>query len=73
MERAWRVAAIAHSGQKRKATDIPYLVHPAAVALILAASLSRTAALAPMVLLLPARPGGASASVGRPSKAATGP
>ena len=35
MERAWRIAAIAHAGQKRKATDIPYLVHPAAVALIL--------------------------------------
>ncbi|GEP02498.1 adenosylcobinamide-GDP ribazoletransferase [Methylobacterium oxalidis] len=44
----------------------------AAVALILAASLSRTAALTPMVLLPPARPGGASASVGRPSKSATG-
>ncbi|WP_197453778.1 HD domain-containing protein [Caulifigura coniformis] len=35
MERAWRVAAIAHAGQHRKATEIPYLVHPAAVALIL--------------------------------------
>lgn len=35
MERAWRVAAVAHARQKRKATDIPYLVHPAAVALIL--------------------------------------
>jgi guanosine-3',5'-bis(diphosphate) 3'-pyrophosphohydrolase len=35
IERAWRIAAIAHAGQKRKATDIPYLVHPAAVALIL--------------------------------------
>ncbi|MBX3442627.1 MAG: bifunctional (p)ppGpp synthetase/guanosine-3',5'-bis(diphosphate) 3'-pyrophosphohydrolase [Planctomyces sp.] len=35
LERAWRVAAAAHAGQHRKATDIPYLVHPAAVALIL--------------------------------------
>ncbi len=35
MERAWRIAAVAHAGQRRKATDIPYLVHPAAVALIL--------------------------------------
>jgi (p)ppGpp synthase/HD superfamily hydrolase len=35
MERAWRIAGLAHAGQKRKATDIPYLVHPAAVALIL--------------------------------------
>jgi (p)ppGpp synthase/HD superfamily hydrolase len=35
MERAWRIAGVAHAGQKRKATDIPYLVHPAAVALIL--------------------------------------
>jgi guanosine-3',5'-bis(diphosphate) 3'-pyrophosphohydrolase len=35
MERAWRVAAVAHAGQHRKATEIPYLVHPAAVALIL--------------------------------------
>jgi adenosylcobinamide-GDP ribazoletransferase len=44
----------------------------AAVALVLAASLSRVAALAPMVLLAPARPGGASASVGRPSKGTVG-
>jgi adenosylcobinamide-GDP ribazoletransferase len=43
-----------------------------AVALVLAASLSRVAALAPMVLLAPARPGGASAAVGRPSKASVG-
>jgi guanosine-3',5'-bis(diphosphate) 3'-pyrophosphohydrolase len=35
MERAWRIAAVAHADQRRKATDIPYLVHPAAVALIL--------------------------------------
>jgi (p)ppGpp synthase/HD superfamily hydrolase len=35
MERAWRIAGIAHAGQNRKASDIPYLVHPAAVALIL--------------------------------------
>lgn len=44
----------------------------AAVAFVLAASLSRVAALAPMVLLAPARPGGASASVGRPSKGTVG-
>lgn len=41
----------------------------AVTALILAAALSRVAALAPMVLLAPARPGGLSASVGRPSRA----
>jgi guanosine-3',5'-bis(diphosphate) 3'-pyrophosphohydrolase len=35
MERAWRIAGIAHAGQKRKASDIPYLVHPTLVALIL--------------------------------------
>lgn len=40
----------------------------AALALILAASLSRCAALAPMVLLGPARPGGAGASVGSPDR-----
>lgn len=40
----------------------------AALALLLAASLSRVAALMPMVLLDPARPGGASAAVGRPSR-----
>lgn len=40
----------------------------AAVGLLLAAALSRTCALAPMVLLPPARPDGASASVGRPTK-----
>lgn len=41
----------------------------AVTALILSAALSRVAALAPMVLLEPARPGGLSASVGRPSRA----
>ncbi|SDN02336.1 cobalamin-5'-phosphate synthase [Methylobacterium phyllostachyos] len=40
----------------------------AATALILAAALSRVAALAPMVLLEPARTGGLSASVGRPDR-----
>ena len=40
----------------------------AATALVLAASLSRVAALAPMALLPPARPGGLSASVGTPSR-----
>ena len=40
----------------------------AAMALLLAASLSRSAALAPMVLLGPARPGGAGASVGVPDR-----
>ena len=38
----------------------------AAVALVLAAALSRVAALAPMMLLGPARPGGLSAAVGSP-------
>jgi adenosylcobinamide-GDP ribazoletransferase len=41
----------------------------AATALVLAAALSRVAALAPMVLLAPARPGGLSATVGRPDRA----
>jgi len=41
----------------------------AATALTLAAALSRVAALAPMVLLEPARPGGLSAAVGRPDRA----
>ncbi|KAB1075242.1 adenosylcobinamide-GDP ribazoletransferase [Methylobacterium planeticum] len=45
---------------------------PAAAALVLAASLSRVAALVPMVLLGPARPGGASAAVGRPGTATVG-
>ncbi len=40
----------------------------AALALILAAILSRTAALAPMVLLPPARADGAGAAVGRPGR-----
>ena len=40
----------------------------AALALVLAAAISRTAALAPMVLLDPARPGGAGAAVGRPTR-----
>lgn len=42
----------------------------AAVALVLAAALSRTAALAPMVLLDPARRDGAAAAVGRPGRPA---
>ncbi|WP_018042498.1 adenosylcobinamide-GDP ribazoletransferase [Methylobacterium sp. 88A] len=44
----------------------------AALALVLAASLSRSAALAPMVLLGPARPGGAGASVGTPDRRTIG-
>jgi adenosylcobinamide-GDP ribazoletransferase len=40
----------------------------AALALVLAASLSRTAALAPMALLPPARRDGAAAAVGRPGR-----
>lgn len=40
----------------------------AATALVLAAVLSRVAALAPMVMLPPARPGGLSAAVGTPSR-----
>ena len=36
VEQALRVAARAHSGQRRKASDLPYIVHPTAVALILA-------------------------------------
>ena len=39
----------------------------AALALLLAAAVSRSAALVPMVMLAPARPGGAGASVGRPT------
>ncbi len=39
----------------------------AALALLVAAAVSRTASLAPLVLLEPARPGGAGASVGRPT------
>lgn len=33
-----RVAALAHRSQTRKACDLPYLVHPASVALILASA-----------------------------------
>ncbi|MSR58906.1 MAG: bifunctional (p)ppGpp synthetase/guanosine-3',5'-bis(diphosphate) 3'-pyrophosphohydrolase [Planctomycetaceae bacterium] len=36
IERALRLASLAHRGQFRKATDIPYFSHPAAVAVILA-------------------------------------
>ena len=43
--------------------------YAAATALLLAASWSRVAALAPMVLLPPARPWGLSAAVGRPGRA----
>lgn len=35
LERALRVAAVAHRSQHRKATAIPYIMHPFAVALIL--------------------------------------
>ncbi|MGH1574068.1 adenosylcobinamide-GDP ribazoletransferase [Methylobacterium sp. P31] len=42
--------------------------YAAATALLLAAALSRVAALAPMVLLPPARPDGLAASVGRPGR-----
>lgn len=35
LERALRVAGTAHAGQHRKGTEIPYLVHPLAVVLIL--------------------------------------
>lgn len=44
----------------------------AALVLLLAAAISRAAALAPMVLLAPARPGGAGASVGRPTGTTVG-
>jgi (p)ppGpp synthase/HD superfamily hydrolase len=36
VERAIRIAADKHRGQLRKGSDLPYLAHPAAVALILA-------------------------------------
>lgn len=36
VERAMRVAAVAHRHQRRKSCDLPYLTHPASVALILA-------------------------------------
>ncbi|MCJ2050037.1 adenosylcobinamide-GDP ribazoletransferase [Methylobacterium sp. J-070] len=42
--------------------------YAAVTALVLTAALSRVAALAPMVLLAPARPGGLSAAVGRPDR-----
>jgi len=45
---------------------------PAAAALLLAASLSRGLALAPLALLPPARADGASASVGRPTRETLG-
>jgi adenosylcobinamide-GDP ribazoletransferase len=41
----------------------------AAVALLFAAALSRTVALVPLAILDPARPGGAGAAVGRPTRA----
>ncbi|HJE24609.1 MAG TPA: adenosylcobinamide-GDP ribazoletransferase [Methylorubrum populi] len=44
----------------------------AAVSLLFAAALSRTAALLPIALLAPARPGGAGAAVGRPTRATLG-
>jgi (p)ppGpp synthase/HD superfamily hydrolase len=33
IEKAIRIAAVAHNGQKRKDSDLPYIVHPIAVAL----------------------------------------
>lgn len=36
LERAFRVAAMAHHGQKRKASELPYIAHPACVTLVLA-------------------------------------
>ncbi len=44
----------------------------AALALLLVAAVSRSAALVPLVLLDPAKPGGAGASVGRPTGATLG-
>ncbi|MBI4870456.1 MAG: bifunctional (p)ppGpp synthetase/guanosine-3',5'-bis(diphosphate) 3'-pyrophosphohydrolase [Candidatus Riflebacteria bacterium] len=35
LEQAIQVAAVAHAGQFRKGTEIPYLVHPVAVAMML--------------------------------------
>lgn len=35
-ERALRVACAAHAGQKRKADDSPYIIHPVMVAILLA-------------------------------------
>lgn len=54
------------------ATLLDRVAAAAAVALLLAAALSRVAALLPMVLLGPARPGGLSASVGRPTRGTLG-
>jgi adenosylcobinamide-GDP ribazoletransferase len=51
------------------ATLLDRLGPPAATALVLAASLSRVAALLPMALLPPARADGLSAGVGRPGRA----
>ena len=36
VERALRLATRAHEGQKRKDVDLPYIIHPVAVALIVA-------------------------------------
>jgi len=36
IEKALRMSAIAHNGQKRKEQDAPYIIHPVAVALLLA-------------------------------------
>jgi len=36
IERAFRAAGLAHAEQKRKGTELPYITHPAHVALILA-------------------------------------
>lgn len=44
----------------------------AAVSLLFAAALSRTVALLPLAILDPARPGGAGAAVGRPTRATLG-
>lgn len=54
------------------ATLLDRVAAAAAVALLLAAALSRVAALLPMVLLGPARPGGLGASVGRPTRGTLG-
>ncbi len=54
------------------ATMLDRAAASAAIALLLAAALSRVAALLPMVLLGPARPGGLSASVGRPTRGTLG-
>ncbi|AWN36385.1 adenosylcobinamide-GDP ribazoletransferase [Methylobacterium radiodurans] len=54
------------------ATLLDRVAAVAAVALLLAAALSRVAALLPMVLLGPARPDGLSSAVGRPSRGTLG-